>query len=382
VHLRPSAVSVFVVGVRDMKVLHLPTNVASQISASVRALGALGVDARGLVWNNGPYCDPRELGLHEGVSLRRSPVRGVAARLRWWRELRRAVDWADVVHWHSNSRVLPLGLDLHAICASGKPRLVEFWGSDIRIPEREANRNPFYASATGVSPVAHGQNARGTHGQHARDAFTASLAVQRRFARAGFTCLLPGPELRCHVEADWFPAVHDTRARVMLCDYEPAYPPSETAEPLVVHAPSHRGRKGTDAVLGAVETLRRRGRRFRFELVDGRPRAESLEVVRRCDVFLDQFVVGAYGLAAIEAMALGKPCVGYILPELRDAYPPELPIVQADENDLADVLDRLLADGAARNALGRRGRAYVEQYHDALMIGRQLIEIYERLLTA
>ena len=60
----------------------------------------------------------------------------------------------------------------------------------------------------------------------------AALATQRRMARAGFVCLLPGPELRCHLEADWFPAVHETRARVMLSDHEPAYPAADEAEPL------------------------------------------------------------------------------------------------------------------------------------------------------
>lgn len=40
-----------------MKVLHLPTNIASQISVSVRALRDIGVDARGLVWCNAAIQD-------------------------------------------------------------------------------------------------------------------------------------------------------------------------------------------------------------------------------------------------------------------------------------------------------------------------------------
>ena len=350
-----------------MRVLHLPTNVASQVSVTVRALRRLGIDARGLVWNNALYGDPRELELHEGVSLRRRPIRGVAARLRWRRELHRAVDWADVVHWYSGDRILPLGLDLRTIVAADKPRVVEFWGTDIRDPEREVARNEYYAQmcrSTGESAGRQGQ----------------AIATQRRFGEAGFDCLLAGPELRHHLRSEWFPAVHETRARVMLSDYEPAYPAVDASEPLVVHAPSHRSRKGTDAVLQAVERLKAQGRRFRFELIHGRLRNAALDIVRRCDVFLDQFVIGAHGLAALEAMTLGKPCVGYILPELRKAYPPELPIVEADQVNLADVLDRLLADGSARLEAGRRGRAYVEQYHDALGVGRRLIEIYEGLL--
>jgi glycosyltransferase involved in cell wall biosynthesis len=284
--------------------------------------------------------------------------------MRWWRELRRAVDWADVVHWHFNNRVLPFGLDLRIIQASGKPRFVEFWGSDIRIPHREASRNRFYQQADASSAKW-------------KRAEQASLATQRRFADAGFECLLPGPELQCHLLPDCFPAVHETRARLDLADFEPAPPSPDAGEPLIVHAPSHQGRKGTDAVLRAIAILKQRGRAFRFELIHDRSRADALWLIGRCDVYLDQFVLGAHGLAACEAMALGKPCVGYILPELREAYPPGLPIIQADPETLPDVLDGLLNDGLARCEAGRQGRAYVEKHHDARIIVRRLIDLYE-----
>jgi len=79
----------------------------------------------------------------------------------------------------------------------------------------------------------------------------------------------------------------------------------------VVHSPSNKVIKGSDAVLRAVESLRR-SHDFDFQLIHGVPRAEALSIVARCDVFLDQFVLGAEGFAALEAMALGKPVVCFI----------------------------------------------------------------------
>jgi len=50
-------------------------------------------------------------------------------------------------------------------------------------------------------------------------------------------------------------------------------------------------------------------------LIDGVPYSQALGIVRGYDIFLDQFVIGdGYGIAAIEAMALGKPVVCHIKP--------------------------------------------------------------------
>ena len=94
-------------------------------------------------------------------------------------------------------------------------------------------------------------------------------------------------------------------------------------------------------------------------------------------MFLDQFVLGGYGLAALEAMALAKPVVLYVKPSLLAQYPTDLPVINATQENLADVLASLLTDGSLRHATGLRSRAYVERHHDALAAARQLISIYE-----
>ncbi|MBN1908914.1 MAG: glycosyltransferase family 4 protein [Pirellulales bacterium] len=376
-----------------MKVLHLPTNIASQISVTVRALRQLGVDARGLALGGSSYCDPREIETHQIGSVRRRPVQAILQRWRWSRVLSEAIDWADVVHWHFNTATLPWQWDLRMIARRGKARLVEFWGTDIRIPRLASQDNPYFEDlyypkkdkkkgGTGVSPVSttkHWRDASATQPQEAARREAASLATQRRFGRWGFACVLPSEELRRYVRDECFERVFTSRSRVMASDYEPAYPDAAEPEPLVVHAPSHQARKGTDAVLRAVEALQSR-HRFRFELIHGRDRSEALEHVARCDIFLDQFVAGCYGLAAVEAMALGKPCVCYLSPGLPDQYPDDLPIVNATQESLPDILAGLLADGPRRRKLGEQGRAYVERYHDAPEVARGLVDVYEQLL--
>ena len=96
---------------------------------------------------------------------------------------------------------------------------------------------------------------------------------------------------------------------------------------------------------------------------------------------MDQVVGGSHGLATLEAMAFGKPVVCYIKPSLVPKFPPELPIVNANQDNLAEVLAGLLADGARRQRIGRQSRAYVEKYHDAHDVARRLVTIYEELLA-
>ena len=131
-------------------------------------------------------------------------------------------------------------------------------------------------------------------------------------------------------------------------------PPAGAGALRIVHAPSDRARKGTDAVLAAVEQLRAEGVEIELELVEGKPRAEARRAYERADVLVDQLVVGWYGGVAVEAMALGKPVVARIDPSALARVPArmrdELPIVHADADDRSPEVLRRLADGTARRA--------------------------------
>ena len=81
----------------------------------------------------------------------------------------------------------------------------------------------------------------------------------------------------------------------------------------------------------------------------------------------------------MEAMAFGKPVVCYITPAMESKHPADLPIVNGNQDNLAGVLAGLLDDGKRRHELGQRGREYVEKYHDARRIAKDLVGIYQQL---
>lgn len=343
-----------------MKVLHLPDNIASQITVTVRTLRDIGVAARGIafagvVTSNEIIETPRIRGNPSSLRARRDRI---AFRAR----VLQAIRWSDVVHWHYRFS-MRRAIDLKWAQVLRRRRIVEFWGSDIRIPEIEAADNPYYARVFRDSEV------------YGAESFTESRRRQEIFARHGAEALTSCHSMFPYIQRDLFPRVHFVRQRVYLADYAPQYSEA-TARPMIVHSPTAPIAKGTPAVLAAIEQLQRT-HQYDFRLIQGMPHAEAKALMRNCDIFVDQFVIGGHGLAALEAMAFGKPVVCYIKPSMYAKYPPELPIVNATMETLPETLARLIEDGALRRELGRRGREYVERYHDAHMLARQLVEIYQ-----
>lgn len=276
------------------------------------------------------------------------------------------IDRPDIVHWYFGHKALPYGLDIALLRLLGIPRLVEWQGSDIRDPQFEAQENRYYAEAW-------------ENGYEYRDFENSETARERQveFARAGFACAAPVGMLQ-YVKKDVFPRVYTIPQRLMLSDYTPTFPDVRTKIPLLVHSPSAPITKGTAAVLKAVEALRSRCD-FEFKLIQGVPRAEALELMTSADIFLDQFVLGDRGMAALEAMALGKPVVCYIKPSLEPLYPGS-PIVNATQETLPTVLEQLIADPQRRHELGVKSRAYVEKLYEPRRLAAELLEVYKAVI--
>lgn len=163
--------------------------------------------------------------------------------------------------------------------------------------------------------------------------------------------------------------------------------PAATGVPTVVHAPTHRGNKGTAEIVRAVDQLKDEGVTLDFILVEGVSQAEATEIIGRADLVVDQVLAGWYGGVAVEAMAQGKPLVvrlsrpdlRLVPPEMRD----EIPMISAGPNTITDVLRELVtARRGELPDLGRRSRQYVERWHDPVRIAERLRDDYERAASA
>jgi len=350
-----------------MKVLHLPANIASQMSTTVRALRDIGIDARGLIKKAHVIENAQSIEVLPSVTAKRYSVNRVLQKICLWRAVIDAIKWADVIHWHYKNHLLPMEFDLRYASLSNKACIVEFWGSDIRIPEMASADNPYTARMYELHPeLADGRRQR-------------SIKTQRKFHRYGFECLVPDDEMATYVQKNLWPSPYRTKQRIILSDFEPQYPDPFKKCPLIVHTPSHKGKKGTDVILKAIEQLSSTYD-FEFQLVHGLEHRKALEIMRNADIVIDEVTSGAYGLAAIEAMALGTPTICYIKPSLILEYPDSLPIVNANQKNITTSLAGLLENGEKRHEIGRLSRAYAEKFHSSIKIAQDLVIIYQELL--
>jgi glycosyltransferase involved in cell wall biosynthesis len=100
-----------------------------------------------------------------------------------------------------------------------------------------------------------------------------------------------------------------------------------------------------------------------------------------CDLYLDNFVLGeGFPVGAIEAMAMGKPVISYSRPDVAPMWHREPAVyVNASLEELEGAIAELLPDRDRRLELGRLGRAYVEEVHDAKVQAKNLVKIYEQV---
>jgi hypothetical protein len=129
----------------------------------------------------------------------------------------------------------------------------------------------------------------------------------------------------------------------------------------VVHAPSHRGVKGTRHVIEAVRRLHAAGVDFEFVLVENLRNAEARALYATADLAIDQLLAGFYGGLAVELMALAVPVICYLNEEDMQRIPStmrgELPFIEATPTTIEAVLrEWLTTRRSALPDLGRRSR--------------------------
>jgi glycosyltransferase involved in cell wall biosynthesis len=175
----------------------------------------------------------------------------------------------------------------------------------------------------------------------------------------------------------WVPEAHVIPPGLDLRPFTPV-PPSDNPRPLVVHAPSNREKKGTAHVIAALEQLP-----VDLDIVEGVPHEEARARYARADIVVDQLNAGWHGVFALEAMALGKPVVTYLKPDVversAEGYGIRIPIVPATKETLAEALRPLVESPEHRRAVGAQSRAYVEQVHDIDKIADRLLDVYRSL---
>lgn len=139
---------------------------------------------------------------------------------------------------------------------------------------------------------------------------------------------------------------------------------------VIVHAPNHRGFKGSEFIFDAIQKLKAEGLNVELKVLEKLQNDEVRRILREdADILVEQIIATGHGMNGLEGMASGLPTISnledesYMLPLRRWSYFGECPLVSATPENLVDVLRKLVTRPELRHQLGDAGRAYVEKYH-------------------
>jgi hypothetical protein len=228
--------------------------------------------------------------------------------------------------------------------------------------------------------------------------FTRDARFIRRASLAGkrIACFYHGSDMRnrgviqevddvvqLRLTSEWDLIEFDSRLHYLYLPFDTtAYPerPYRFHSPIRICHASRNPYKGTAFVERAVSEL---ARRYSVELVLLRDlsHAEALRRKQECDIFVDQLTNEGgwgYGMSSVEAFAMGLPVVSNI-PGPMASKLGDHPFVHATSDDVAPVLERLIADEASCARLAAAGREWVRGRHDVRVVVNQLYAHYRTL---
>ncbi len=342
-----------------MKVLHAAAEIAGQASILCAALRGLGVDATALAYNAQYPAYPTDVLVpHDGKPA-------LPRLLGYLSTAARFIGRYDLVHVHfGRSLVPPYNFDLPVHRALGTKLVFHFHGCDARNRALMLERHPLAAACAECDPFCVPERQR------------RAIAQSARYGAATFVST---PDLLESVpHAEHLPVALDVGA------WQAAAGPAAGSDDRVrvLHVPTNRLIKGTAWIGRGMERAGEADPRIDYRLLEHAAWTDVREAMARADIVIDQVFLGWYGLVAVEAMALGKPVVGFIRPDFEArARALDLPLVRCTKDDVGDVVRALAADPARRAALGEAGRAYVRRQHDAPVIAARLLATYEAALS-
>lgn len=153
----------------------------------------------------------------------------------------------------------------------------------------------------------------------------------------------------------------------------------------IMHSPNHRGFKGTEYLIKAVEDLKKEGLQIELILLEKVPNVKVKELMQEADILAEQFIATAYALSGIEGMASGLPVMANLDKEAyttvfrRYSFLNECPILSTTPETLKDNLRLLITHPELRKELGELGRKYVEKYHSYEMAQYLFTHIFRKL---
>lgn len=257
----------------------------------------------------------------------------------------------DIFHFHFGTSLHPAMADLPFLKNIGKTMLMHYWGSEVRRFSKALEFNPYAKAKDNEERILKQLSFISQYIDHCVTEFTLPVYVEGYHKHIHF--------LAQAIDLNKYP-------------YSPKTPGDKI---IIAHAPTDPEFKGTPVIKSVIESLSDKYP-IEFILVQGKSHAEARKIYMGADLIIDQLHSEGYGLFSIESMALGKPVIVSVPDYFVNKYPPDLPVIRANPDNLQDVLEKTLSEPEKLPQIGAMGRKYVEKYHDIEKVKFDLLELY------
>ncbi|ABR49569.1 conserved hypothetical protein [Alkaliphilus metalliredigens QYMF] len=274
------------------------------------------------------------------------------------KDFKHILNFYDLFHYHYASTISGQFKDLKWIKRKGKKVIMHHWGNDVRFHDMARLNNPYVY--TGDSP--------------SNEEIHRKLSIISKYISQA---IVQDYEVLPYVEK-YYQKVHVLPLAIDLGKFSPSYPNVGKKRPLILHAPTNPDFKGTAFIEKAIDELRST-HDFDYRRIEKMSHEQVVTLYKEADIIVDQIRCGSYGLLSVESMALGKPVITFIRPDLVNKFPPNLPIVNGNPDNVKEKIKMLLESLSERKRLGVKGRKYVEQVHERTVVVNKLLSIYSQL---
>lgn len=140
--------------------------------------------------------------------------------------------------------------------------------------------------------------------------------------------------------------------------------------PLIIHAPSRSGIKGTDIINNTLAQLKTEGYEFDYKLIQNMPNEALLKLLTEADILCDELFLHGPGVLSAEAMAAGCAVATRCL----NIAPFQPPVCSITPENLFNKLKLLITDIDYRVSLAKAGKTFVEEFNDPQNFAKKIIE--------
>ena len=278
----------------------------------------------------------------------------------------------DIVHAHYAT-----GYGLWGSCQNIAPLVLTVWGTDIE----DALNKRF-----GIAPVVRRNLKK-----------AAAITSASRFLAERTRSFEPSVEDKIHVVPFGIPLpgtandlterVDDVIRFVFTKNYRPAYAPDIALEAFIRAAGKNKNIRLTMIGGGPMEadlyrTVERNSLTDRIEINGWQSMTATEKLIKEADVMLMPSRRESFGVAALEALAHGKPVIGTDIggiPEIVEDGVNGLLVPPEDTEALAAAILKLTEDNDLRRRMGEAGRDKVQDKFDCEICLDQMEEIYARI---